>query len=262
MWRHARALYVNIPVDEVDIEHLIKPPCVLDTFNDKCWISIVVDDLDVLEAHCAAGMFMSTPLSGWMMKLNILVRCSVPTWNDTGTTTVAGYQIVEVHFEDGLGGKMKALGARLTQKVPSTTLQFEMSSGSSGTAFNSELRDALLYSATVSDKSNCRLLALTGSLKTKESATSPLQPFLDFVINRPHKFLFQKDNNCLAYAPETGEGAEFSTEGCALVSADDLAVPLLERIGKGFSEKLRIDDAVCFVQPYYILVDHHNTVIS
>ena len=268
--RHAGALYVNIPVDKTTVAHLVKPPCVLDEFNGKCWVSIVVDDLERLEVYCGAGLFVPTPMSGWMMKLNLLVRCPVPTWNNDGgdeTVTVSGYQIVEVHFEGGIGGQVKALGARKTQKVPSSTLQFGMSRVFSGEAINSNLEDGMDYAAKVYEESGKLLLSLTGVLKVGDSTTDNMKPFFDFVINRPNKFLFQKDNNVLAYSPETGVGAEFSSDGCAFVEMSEFSAPVLERISTGLeligvSSSLPLDDVICFVQPYYILVDHHNTVIS
>lgn len=244
-------------------------PCVVDKFDDKCWITVLIDDLDSLEAHCAGGVFLPTAMSGWMMKVNILVKCRVPTWDPDCMTVdnadvVSGYQILSVDFEQGLGGCVKSLGARLTQRVPSTTVKFEMSSGVSGRAINSELKDGMEYFAKVLDENGGKLLELEGTLIADETKTTSSQPFFDFIINRPNKFLYQRNDNRLAYSPEIGEGADFPSSGCALVDVSRLAAPMLDSLlGSNDDEnkKIRLDEAICFVQPYYILVDHHNTII-
>lgn len=274
-------------MEESDLEKLMISPCVVDKFDDKCWISVLIDDLDSLEAYCGGGMFLPTAMSGWMMKVNVLVKCPVPNWDASegsdnisranNVSLVSGYQILSVDFEQGLGGGVKSLGARLTQRVPSTTLKFEMSSGVSGRAIKSELKDGLEYSAKVfNNKSGENLIDLEGTLITDAAKTLSSQPFIDFIINRPNKFLLQRNNddNRLAYSPEIGDGADFPSTGCALVDVHRLAAPVADMLlGLGLSDdngngngnktmKLRLDEAICFVQPYYILVDHHNTIIS
>lgn len=240
-------------------------PCEVDKFDGKCWISVLIDDLDSLEAYCGGG-FIPTGMSGWMMKVNILVKCPVPSWNTplaNSTTTVSGYQILTVDFEQGLGGGVKSLGARLTQKVPSNTLKFDMSSGVSGKATSSELKNDSGYFAKVFDSSGRNLIELAGALQMDDSLIASNQSFIDFVINRPHKFLFQRTENLLAYSPEMGDGADFSSSGCALVQVQRLVAPVLDKIGLSSEKhKLGLEEAVCFVQPYYILVDHHNTIIT
>ena len=47
---HARALYVNVPISRRAAEQLTLAPCEPDEFGGCCWLSVVVDDLDSLEA--------------------------------------------------------------------------------------------------------------------------------------------------------------------------------------------------------------------
>ena len=260
--KHSRALYINIPVKEEDIAEHIISPCVADTYDEKCWVTVLVDDLDTLEAYCA-GYFVPTAMSGWMVKVNILVKCPVPTWsgeNARTTKIVSGYQILTVNFETGLGGILKAFGARLTQRVPSTTLRFDMSVGVSGHAINTEINDGMTYTARICDGSGIVLLDLKGKLNANQSAIQNKLEFIDFVINRPNKFLFQKKENRVVFSPEAGEGADFSTDGCVLVGSDTLLIPITEQCGI-CSDVLNLEGAISFLQPYYILVDHHNTII-
>ena len=282
--RHSRALYINIPIKLAAVSRFIIEPCQADAFEGSCWLSIVVDDLDILESYCASGMFVSTGLQGWMVKTNLLVKCKVPTWNKENlneTTEVSGYQILSLDFEKGLGGNIKTLGARATQLVPTTTARFDMSSGPSGSAVDSALSEGLLYSAEVTSFHSSRnpLISIRGKFRLGPHDQRTLQ-LMEFAINRPNKFLKQvgddyagytctmsmEDNKGrLAFSPEDGDGADFRYTECVLVDVETLSLPILSRLDVGEEQLLRhidISQAVCFVQPQYILVDHHNTKLN
>ena len=76
---HSRALYINIPVDVATAREIAADPVLVpSSTRKKCWVSIVVDDLDLLSFHVGAGIYIRTPMSGWMTKVNVLVDCQVP----------------------------------------------------------------------------------------------------------------------------------------------------------------------------------------
>jgi hypothetical protein len=295
--RHSRALYINIPVNQKSIQHLLCAPSVADGVS---WVSIVVDDLDTLESY-TLGTFIPTGLQGWMCKLNLLVKCKVPSSDDSiGSLTeveVSGYQIVTIDFESGFGGIVKSLGAKLTQRIPSETASFIVSSGLSGTTIDSSLENGLPYSVEMTSSEEQKpLVQLSGTIRT--SLTDEEKQFVQFVVNRPHKFLKQCNSSvdvdppsfaALAYSPETGPGAVFNHEECVWIDVNtltassdekDLSLAILRRLGGKFRHEkevakdkdnkemeapmpmLDLSRAKCFLQPYYILVDHHNTILS
>ena len=147
---HGRALYINVPIPLEEALKLCLPPVVPDTFHGSAWLSIVVDDLDSLQARMMGG-WMPTGMSGWMTKVNLLVACpeskaqewtsdaasqeagatateakttddAGPTDEDEGenknenTPMIHAYQILSLHFEGNWGGVVKVQGARATQK--------------------------------------------------------------------------------------------------------------------------------------------------
>ncbi len=75
--RHVRALYVNIPVPVAWLQAQLVSPAVPDVFDDKAWVSIVVDDLFTLQAPIGGGFLSVGGMNGWMMKCNALIKCPV-----------------------------------------------------------------------------------------------------------------------------------------------------------------------------------------
>ena len=265
--RHIHAVYINIPLSKFQLESFTLSPCECDVFDDSSWISIVIDDLDTLEAHFA-GRFIdvSNIMRGWMCKLNLLVKCPVPTQNSTNNQleNVSGYQIVALDFEEGTGGSIKRFGALQTQIIPTELSSFHMSSGISGSAINYSLQTGETYSAEIiNPNTNAHLVKLVGKLN---SNLSPEQlNFTKFVINRPHKLLYQNfgtDQGKLAYSPEIGDGANFEWNNCVWIDPEHLELPILNRLSERFNETLDISKIRCFIQPSYTLVDHHNTILA
>jgi len=83
------------------------------------------------------------------------------------------------------------------------------------------------------------------------------------VVERPHKFLAQDGGAVAAYAPEDdGSGrASFSAEGVLPVDVRELQLERLLRPlfgADGIASQLDLSRACVFVQPEYVLVDHHN----
>ena len=122
------------------------------------------------------------------------------------------------------------------------------------------------YTAKMTDQSGKLLLQIDGVLRHMSSDETE---FAGFVCERPHKFLYQRQGQNLVttYAPEDdGSGsAKFSAAGCMGVEFDTNSLvvqPLLERLlGSERSKALDLEHTVAFVQPEYILVDHHNTAL-
>jgi hypothetical protein len=75
--RHVRALYVNVPVPVAWLQAQLVSPAVPDVFDDKAWVSIVVDDLFKIEAPMGRGFLTMGGMNGWMMKCNALVKSPV-----------------------------------------------------------------------------------------------------------------------------------------------------------------------------------------
>ena len=76
--RHVRALYLNIPVPVPWLQSQLTPPAVPDVFDNKAWVSVVVDDLFRCEGAVGKSGFMVAPgFNGWMVKVNALVRCAI-----------------------------------------------------------------------------------------------------------------------------------------------------------------------------------------
>jgi hypothetical protein len=132
--RHTRALFINIPISKDIATSLVIDPIQPDFFRESYWLSIVIDDLDRLEAALGMGVFVSTFMNGWLMKVNLLVRGpglvhdnNQETTDQSNTqyqvrtdagTQVPAYQILTIDFQKndggcGLGRFVKELGAKV-----------------------------------------------------------------------------------------------------------------------------------------------------
>ena len=166
--RHSCATYIAISIDPSLLPpHVVPKPLELDLFDGSAWICVVVDDLDSLEAYVSGiGRFVPTRMSGWMMKLNVMVRCPVgnatanvdESESDTARAEaealecsryVRGYLIHTLDFERCASGWIKTLGARSTQKVGAEQASFAVSSGASGAAARHVLEPGTTFSCTV-----------------------------------------------------------------------------------------------------------------
>jgi hypothetical protein len=265
--RHSRALYINLPLNKSFVECFTLSPCECDEYNGSCWLSIVIDDLDTLEAYFGGSFVdVSSSMRGWMCKLNLLVKSLVPTPDSNASQVVSGYQILSLDFEKGWGGEMKKLGAIYTQAVPTLTSEFIVSSGKSGSTFSSDLSHGTPYSAAmINPKDSSPLVNICGKLNAVLS--SEQLEFANFVVNRPHKFLHQHSGTKkagMAYSPELGDGSEFDAHGCVWLDVEQISLPILMRLDERISETIhqQLSEARCFIQPSYTLVDHHNTSLS
>ena len=93
---HARALYINVPVDVDTAREIAGDPLLVPSVHEgKAFVSIVVDDLDLLSFHLGAGVYVRTPMSGWMTKVNVLVDAVVPA-AVAGVKAEGGEGVVEV----------------------------------------------------------------------------------------------------------------------------------------------------------------------
>lgn len=267
--RHNHAIYINIPLNKQQLEVFTLLPCECEEYNEVCWLSIVIDDLCILEAYFNGTFInLSNFMKGWMCKLNLLVKCEVPIENFNNKQVVSGYQIFTLDFEKGLGCNLKKYGALTTQIVPTEVSTFRISSGNSGSTENyplitGETYSAEMYNTSTNNNNNPLLVKLVGRLNSNLS--SEQLNFAKFVINRPHKFLYQnygKDDAKLAYSPEIGEGANFEWDHCVWIDIQQLELPILNRLNERLNETLNLSEIRCFIQPSYTLVDHNNTILA
>ena len=261
--RHSRALYVNVPIAKDAAAKLLAPSSRVRvdarSGSGRAWLSFVIDDLDSLEAWTGAG-FLPTPLSGWMMKSNLLVEA-----NPDGKEWLPAYQILNLDFENSLGGRIKVAGARSTQRIPSNLATFRMSDGASGKSHLLNLNEGAVYEAEVLASSGIeggRLLAHIAGRLAPLSAEE--QVFASFVASRPHKILSQDMGKAAVYAPEVGEGASFTAEG--MVKVEPAVLELEGLLGRGSLHDIQPDsldfsNAVVLLQPEYTLLDHTNAPI-
>jgi len=274
--RHVRALYINIPVRPDVLRSMLLPPAEPDIFNDSAWISVVVDDLFKFEAPVGPA-FMAVPfMNSWMMKVNALIKCAP----HPEAEVLHGYQILSLDFEQtrGLSGWIKKQGARATQKIPSRLARFAVSSGASGSTATSAMDDGTCYSSVVTSTAaesdgagqDCALVQVQGKLAPLNVAAGEVTSadFVDFVVNRPHKFLAQRsgtsEDSQLAFA-SWREGYDCSSTGCMRVVLEEISLPVLSRLGEEVGREMDADlanRAVCFLQPEYSLVDCKNTRVQ
>jgi hypothetical protein len=272
VWEHhSRALYINVPISAELAARLVAPASGLkvDLYGGSAWLSVMLDDLDSLRAHVAAGLFVPTPLCGWMSKVNLLVRRTIP---GPESISVPGYQILSLRFEPGLRGAVMIAGARHTQRIPTFAAAFEMSDGPSGSARSSStLAPGAAYSAKLLSVGDDAATAGEVLLSIEGRLSGPLEgfdrAFVKFVVGRPHKFLAQDGGAVAAYAPEDdGSGrASFSPDGVQAVDVSELQLERLLRPLFGaddLASQLDLTRAIVFIQPDYVLVDHHNVRLA
>jgi hypothetical protein len=276
-------------------KHLLHPPAVPSLYNGSAWVSIVVDDLFKLEAPVPGGFLKVPGMNGWMMKLNALVTCPA---REPNQPALEGYQIITLDFEAtrGPSGWIKQQGALSTQKVPSCLSLFEVSSGPSGATTESSMAPGTSYSAAVKsvgreavdgvDSEAQGLLLLRGTLAALESEDE--QSFCDFVVNRPHKFLLQQQpqrGKSLEAQSQEGQSrqqqlvfaswrsSDCSSTGCMRVVpgpraikggvSKDLLLPILRRrLSAELIAHMHLDEAFCFLQPEYSMIDCKNTLVD
>lgn len=281
--RHSKALYVNVPVSMEQVKENLPllPPCEADTFNGKCWISIVIDDLDSLESWTGVG-FMPTGMQGWMCKVNLLVKHASLIPGET----VHAYQILTLDFENNWGGVLKVLGAKATQGIPTFSSSFASTFGKSGSTFDAPIIHGAEYSVIMqslssSSSSSGRGSSISNSNNTEdESFPAPLvsirgrlcceeipeevQSFMKFVVDRPHKLLAYKGSQ-LAYSKESGVGSHCTSQGCVTVVPNDgdkeaIVLHVLNRVNID-TNSIDRSAVICFIQPYYTIVDHKNSFL-
>jgi hypothetical protein len=251
--RHSKAIYINIPVPREQVAHLVLPPCEPEEYNGSCWVSIVVDDLDILESW-VHSRFINTGMNGWMCKLNLLVKCPC----EGSAEYISAYQILTLDFENNWGGNVKVWGARYTQGIPSEVASFRSSFGSSGSAHAATMEHGDLFNIEMMNSRRDKTISLSGTLSRE--VTTELLSFAKFVVDRPHKILaFERTK--LAYSPESGHGSEVPLDGLASIAIEQIdLVNMLERASIGM-DSIDLSKIISFVQPYYIIVDHKNVFL-
>lgn len=238
--RHTGALYISVPVSEADVAALLTPPLVPDTYGGHAWASLLVDDLDKLEYYVPRVGFVNTHTSGWMDKLNLFVR--------DPATGQRGYLITTIDFESGFTGFIRSKGAIATQKIPSSTGAYAVTQNATSVTASVRLDDA--------PKTHLQLSATLLPLETRDDN------FVNFVTNRTTKYL-QQFGGTVQCSLELGPGAQFSNNGTRVLAED-------AQVSWSFLDRLKLrtiggwspcQARTCFLQPQYILVDHHNTVL-
>lgn len=107
--RHARALYVNVPLDLALAQSLVLPPLEPDEYAGKAWASLRVDDLDLLESHHGVLGFHRAAWggTGWMSTVSLLVR-----YPHGGGRFTKGQLLLSMDFDRGPAGWMRSLKAQ------------------------------------------------------------------------------------------------------------------------------------------------------
>lgn len=231
--RHDDAMYINVPIKPSEASALLRAPLVPDVYNGSAWASILVDGLNHLEYY-TLNHFVNTFTSGWMTKVNLLVRNSV--------TDAPGYVITSIDFERGVSGSVRSTGAIRTQKIPSVV----------GTYNIARTRDDELHATIATDDATG--LTLVGSLVPPTD-----MQFVDFVVKRPTKYL-QMNNGAVTAATEVGEGSGFDTGDVRDIDLQLLEGNLLEK--RLALQSLSVAGTRAFFQPVYTLVDHENERID
>ena len=281
--RHVRAMYINVPVDPSKLQAILLPPAVPHLYKGNAWVSVVLDDLFLLETPIASG-FMTVPgMNGWMMKINALVQCTTTE----GGEPLCGYQILSLDFEATAGPSswVKKQGALSTQMIPTSLAHFTMSAGESGSTDTHVMKVGTTYTAevcsTAAESSSGERRPLISAAGELAELSEEGQRFAEFVVGRPHKFLAQQiSRGALEVVPAGGtdsadapirqlafaswrEGYDCTASGCMALTLDTLSLPVLnERLGAlGLGTDDQKSRAVCFLQPEYSMVDVKNTIL-
>ena len=188
-----------------------------------------------------------------MYKVNLLVKCPV---QETSQYAHAN-QIIRLGFENNYGGRLKVWGARSTQGIPSEMCSIQCSFGATGESNTAVMQDRDAFRLTLTQHNKVDI-DMNGKLSTDISEVD--LSFMRFVTDRPHKMLAFKGTQ-LAYSPESDPGSEGPLDGAAIVTSSILMLDILKRIP---IDETAIDTSkvFAFVQPYYIIVDHVNTMLS
>ena len=200
-------------------------------------MTVLVDDLDKLEYYTPLG-FINTFTSGWMTKINLLVRHK--------STHVPGYMITSIDFEDNLSGLVRCKGAKLTQRIPSHRCNYVVDKETTSLS--------LLYHCT---EDNAGLSFTNATLSEPNQMDAA---FVSFVTSRYVKVLYQTDKQ-VESASERGPGDSFTLDGVQSLLEVEVDTNIAwKRLGlflKDPTWKL-CQDMTCFIQPSYTLVDHKN----
>jgi hypothetical protein len=205
-----------------------------DIYNGSAWLSIVIDNLDKLEYHTPLG-YINTFTKGWMTKVNLLVA--------NKKTKEKGYMITSIDFENNISGYIRSKGAVLTQKIPSTVCNYNVTKTD---------RLSVVYDC---DEDQTSL-----SFQDAEMNDDIDVDFTKFVANRFTKFLYQTQKT-VQQASELGEGADFPIAGTKHLTNLNLFTNVYWKRLNLFVYDARwqlCQNKTCFIQPYYILVDHKN----
>jgi len=239
--RHDTAIYINIPVNASSIT--LPPPLVFDIYKNSAWMSILIDNLDKLEYYTPFG-FIDTHTTGWLTKINLLVSDS--------NNNVPGYLMTSIDFQDNVSGYIRSAGAIVDQQVPSHVCSYN----------NNIQPTSLVVDYQCSPEFGfVKGTAVIDPLPTQ----NPLydESFIAFVANRTTKYLHQFNGDVMQ-AYEIGPGAFFSLDGVQTFSSASFASSSpLTRLGINIDPSYQIcSSSLCFIQPYYILVDHKNQPVA
>jgi len=261
---HARVLYINVPLP-LDLARSLTLP---EHITPNGWLSIVISDLDRLDYF--VGCFVPTFMRGYMAKVNLLGRASVPLSAQGIGAPVPGYQILHLSFESGLSGCLKKWGAVATQRVPAINAIFKMSDGPSGNAKGADASEGARYGARIESTAGEPLVQVEGTLAPLDAGEE--RQFAKDVVVREHKFLVQRSSGGhgrprrAVYSDERGVAgckASFSADGVMALRTSLLDVaPLLRKVLGSGADQVDASRAVCFVQPEYIMYDSTNTLLG
>eukprot|EP00397_Hematodinium_sp_SG-2012_P016244 GEMP01016566.1.p1 GENE.GEMP01016566.1~~GEMP01016566.1.p1 ORF type:complete len:317 (+),score=76.96 GEMP01016566.1:142-1092(+) len=257
---HKDALYVNVPFSRAILEPLLPDSLMLDSFDDDDsigWVSIVLDNLVTLDKYIGSPfhVFSPTHCSGWMTKINILVRERPPT-NHTSLANSAGYLVTSVDFEAGLAGWMLSTAAQCAQNIPCTLAYYHIPN-------NSTTNITLAYSSSVRNANDGFYLVVEASNLTN-FLTPRSRQFVRWVVDRTVKYLHQPDGTVLCAHQWSVGIPRIAVDGVRVLSGNGTQVRTnvfdvrLSGVGVGRTIEHICEEEWCFVLPEYMLMDHEN----